>query len=85
MTYNDTRKLKPSPEPFNRAIELLDISPENIIMVGVWPERDVVGAKLVGMKTAFAKYGDVFNTKHSGADYDLNNISEILNILKVNN
>ena len=47
-------------------------------MVGDWPERDVAGAKLVGMKTAFAKYGDVFNTKDSGADYDLNNISEIV-------
>ncbi len=84
VTYNDTGKLKPSPEPFNRAVELLEIPPENIIMVGDWPERDVAGAKLVGMKTAFAKYGDVFNTKDSGADYDLNNISEILKIVEKN-
>ena len=34
VTYNDTEKLKPSPEPFNRAVELLKIHPENIIMVG---------------------------------------------------
>ena len=34
------------------------------------------------MKTAFAKYGDVFNTQISGADYDLNNISEILDVIK---
>ena len=82
VTFNDTKKLKPSPEPFNRAINLLKVSPENIIMVGDWPDRDVVGAKLVGMKTAFAKYGDIFQTKKSGADYDLNNISEILDIIK---
>ena len=81
VTYNDTRKLKPSPEPFNKAIELLDVKPESIIMVGDWPERDVVGARSAGMKTAFAKYGDVFNTKESGADYDLENISEIIDIL----
>ena len=81
VTYNDTKKLKPSPEPFNKAIELLGVNPENIIMVGDWPERDVVGARSAGMKTAFAKYGDVFNTKESGADYDLENISEIIDIL----
>ena len=84
ITYNDTKKLKPSPEPFNKAIELLGVSPENIIMVGDWPERDVVGAKSAGMKTAFAKYGNVFKIKNSGADYDLNNISEILDIVKNN-
>ena len=82
VTYNDTNKLKPSPEPFNKAIELLKVSPEEIIMIGDWPDRDVVGAKSAGMKTAFAKYGDVFNTKQSGADYDLENISELLKIVK---
>ena len=50
-------------------------------MVGDWPDRDVVGGKLAGMKTAFAKYGDVFNTESSGADYDLNDISEIFDIV----
>tara|TARA_B100001250_G_scaffold393034_1_gene395400 strand:+ start:701 stop:1375 length:675 start_codon:yes stop_codon:yes gene_type:complete len=82
VTYNDTNKLKPSPEPFNKAAELLKVSTEEIIMVGDWPDRDVVGAKSVGMKTAFAKYGDVFNTKKSGADYDLENISELLKIVE---
>ena len=51
------------------------------MMVGDWPDRDVVGGKLAGMKTAFAKYGDVFNTTSSGADYDLGDISEILSII----
>jgi len=83
ITHNDTRKFKPSPEPFNKAIELLDVDPQNIIMVGDWPDRDVVGGKLAGMKTAFAKYGDVFQTENSGADYDLNDISEIIDIVKM--
>ena len=85
VTHNDTGKLKPSPEPFNKAIELLGFLPENIIMVGDWAERDVVGGRLAGMKTAFAKYGDVFNTENSVADYDLNNISEIIDIIEQNN
>ena len=81
VTHNDTKKFKPSPEPFNKAVELLEVPPKNIIMVGDWPDRDVVGGKLAGMKTAFAKYGDVFGTENSGADYDLNDISEILDIV----
>ena len=55
-------------------------------MVGDWPERDNWRPKNVGMKTAFAKYGDTFDTKHSGADYVLEDISDLLNIIKnINN
>ncbi len=50
-------------------------------MVGDWPERDIIGAKNVGMKTAFAKYGDTFDTKNSGADYVLEDISDLINII----
>ena len=85
VTYNDTKKFKPSPEPFNRAIKLLDVLPENIIMVGDWPDRDVVGAKLAGMKTAFAKYGSTENIQDSGADYDLDTILELIEIVRTEN
>ena len=33
----------------------------------------------------FAKYGDMFGTEHSGADYDLIDISEIINIINKEN
>ena len=54
-------------------------------MVGDWPERDVIGAKKLNMKTAFARYGDMFGTQESGADYDLDDISEILSIIQKEN
>ena len=54
-------------------------------MVGDWPERDVIGAMKLNMKTAFAKYGDMFKTEHSGADYDLEDFSEIINIIHSTN
>ena len=72
---------KPSPKPFERAIDVLGIAPSEAIMVGDWPERDVVGAAKVGIKTAFARYGDTFGTVHSGADYDLNDIYELVAIV----
>jgi putative hydrolase of the HAD superfamily len=85
VTFDVTGVPKPSPIPFLKVTELLDIPPEEMIMIGDWPERDVIGAKEVGMMTAFAKYGDTFGTEYSGADFDLNDIYEIISIInKIN-
>jgi len=86
ITLHDQGIHKPSPEPFREAIKSLKINAEETLMVGDWPERDIIGAKNVGMKTAFAKYGDTFNTKNSGADYVLEDILDLINIIKkINN
>ena len=85
VTFHDTGMHKPSPEPFKKISKLLSIPAKNSLMVGDWPERDVIGAKQLGMKTAFAKYGDVFGTKHSGADYDIMDVKEILSIITKEN
>ena len=82
VTLHDQGVHKPSPEPFKKAIQDLNVKPNQTIMVGDWPERDIIGAKNVGMKTAFAKYGDTFNTKNSGADYVLEDISDLINIIE---
>jgi putative hydrolase of the HAD superfamily len=85
ITFHDTGIRKPSPEPCEKISYLLDILPTYSLMVGDWPERDVIGAKKLGMKTAFAKYGDVFDTQESGADYDIMDVKEILSIVKTEN
>ena len=85
VTFHDTGMHKPSPEPFRKISSLLEVRPEESMMIGDWPERDVIGAKKLGMKTAFAKYGDVFSTKVSGADYDIMNINEVIDIVKKEN
>ena len=45
----------------------------------------MVGAKTVGMKTVFARYGDTFNTVNPHSDYDINSISELTDIVKKEN
>jgi len=85
ITYDDTFERKPSPAPFNLALKKLNLKPEECLMIGDWAERDMVGAKAVGMKTVFARYGDTFNTLHPGSDYDINCISELINIIKKEN
>lgn len=85
ITFDDTGETKPSPKPFILALEKLNVKPEESIMVGDWPERDILGGAKIGMKTVFARYGDVFGTKDSGADYEIDDISELLEIIdKIN-
>ena len=50
-------------------------------MIGDWAERDMVGASKVGMKTIFARYGDTFGTVESNADYEVNDIAELIEIV----
>jgi putative hydrolase of the HAD superfamily len=81
VTYEDTGEKKPSPAPFRKVLSLLGIRPEEALMAGDWAERDITGAATLGMKTAFARYGDTFGTKDSGADYDLGDILELVAIV----
>ncbi|MGB2959231.1 MAG: HAD-IA family hydrolase [Bacteroidota bacterium] len=81
VTLDDTGERKPSPLPFLRALEQLRAEPHEALMVGDWPERDVVGAAKVGITTVFARYGDTFDVVESNASYDINDISELLDIV----
>jgi HAD superfamily hydrolase (TIGR02253 family) len=85
VTFDDTKKRKPSPVPFRRVLSLLKVKPQNALMVGDWPERDVVGAKKLGMKTVFARYGDTFGTVVSDADYDVDDVAEVVKIVRKEN
>lgn len=86
VTYEDTEKRKPDPEPFEKALQVMKVPADAAIMVGDWAERDIVGAKVLGMKTVFARYGDAFGTGNSGADFDIWDIRELVDIVdKLNN
>ncbi len=85
VTFEDTGERKPKPAPFLAVLKKLEVKPEEALMVGDWAERDIVGAKNIGMKTAFAKYGDTFNTEIHNANYELNDISELIDIIMQEN
>ena len=85
ITFDDSGERKPSPKPFQLALDGMGLRPEETIMIGDWPERDVVGAQQIGMKTAFARYGDTFGTVNSGADWDLNDIYQLVGIINEHN
>ncbi|NIA18612.1 MAG: HAD-IA family hydrolase [Simkaniaceae bacterium] len=81
LTHDDTGAHKPSPIPFQMALDKLGINASEALMIGDWPERDMVGAKKVGIRTIFARYGDTFGTKSSGADWDVIDVYEIVRIV----
>ena len=85
VTFEDTGKRKPDSAPFKKILSLLHVHPSEALMVGDWAERDMVGAAKVGMKTVFARYGDTFETVESNADYEANDVSELIEIIRNEN
>ena len=81
VTFEDTGERKPLPGPFLKALLALDVKAEESIMIGDWAERDMIGAGNIGMKTVFARYGDTFGTVETHADFEINDISELLPIV----
>jgi putative hydrolase of the HAD superfamily len=80
VTFEDTLHNKPSSLPFIATLKKLALKPSECLMVGDWPERDIEGAKKLGLKTCFASYGNP-KIKNVDADYRINDIMEILDIV----
>lgn len=85
ITSDDTGVKKPDPAPFRKALQVLGTGPKETLMVGDWADRDMVGANKVGIRTAWAKYGNTFDTKESGAEFELDDILDLVNIIRVEN
>ena len=81
VTFEDTKELKPSTKPFEFTFKKLKLKPQQCLMVGDRPERDIKGAKKLGIITCFAKYGNP-KAKSLGADYEINDIKELLEIVE---
>jgi len=81
ITFEDTGEYKPSPVPFRMVLDRMGITSDEALMVGDWPERDIVGAAELGIRTVFARYGDTFGTKESGADFEIDDAYALVRIV----
>ena len=81
VTFEDTEEFKPSVKPFKVAFKKLNVKAQQCLMVGDRPERDIQGAKKLGMATCFAKYGNP-SAEGNEADYVINDIKELLEIVE---
>lgn len=91
VTYDDTQTYKPAALPFEVALLKLNLNPDQVLMVGDNRERDVLGAKKLGIKTVHAKYGvsniQTKNYTHGSidikADYELNSFKDLLSVPEI--
>ncbi|MBN1294523.1 MAG: HAD-IA family hydrolase [Candidatus Latescibacteria bacterium] len=84
IAFDDTGFRKPHATPYRKVLSIIKTEPNETLMLGDWPERDLVGAREVGMLTVFARYGFAFDrlpVGYEGADYAIDDIREILEII----
>ncbi len=87
LTFDDTEHRKPSPVPFRMALEALGVEASRAVMIGDWPERDIVGGSGAGLHTVYAKYGDTYESGDrkekgpSGAEFEIDDLLELLDVL----
>ncbi|MBN2202707.1 MAG: HAD-IA family hydrolase [Candidatus Aenigmarchaeota archaeon] len=85
ITFDDTKVRKPGKEPFLYALKKLKLKPEECLMVGDSLGGDILPAKKMGFKTAYAKYGfdpTMCEVSKVKADYVLEDIKDLLKILE---
>ena len=82
VTSEDSGFKKPHAKSFLMALDRLGVQRSEALMIGDWPERDMVGAKGVGLKTVFARYGDTSGARDSGADFDIDDIAELIDVVR---
>jgi HAD superfamily hydrolase (TIGR02253 family) len=82
LTYDDTKVKKPDKKAFVKMLNKLKLNPEEVLMVGDSLDKDIKGAKSMGMKTCYAKYGDVgVSNDKIKADYVLKSVEDLLGIV----
>jgi len=87
LSFTDTQARKPESKVFEAAMGKIqesfpDIKPQEVLMVGDSYNRDILGAKKAGMKAAIAKYGVTDQPNGIEPDFELNDISDLLDIVK---
>ncbi|MFQ5998497.1 MAG: HAD family hydrolase [Candidatus Bathyarchaeia archaeon] len=91
ITLGDTGVRKPSELPFAKAIEKLRLKPDEMLMVGDDPHRDVAGSNKFGMISVLAKYGNYSGSnpkllnEGEEADYVIDDVKDLLNFLPTRN
>jgi len=85
ITPEETGVKKPDELPFKKAIEKLKLKPEELLMVGDDPRKDIAGANKLGIITVLARYGCLteFDSSKSEqkADYEIDDLGELLKLL----
>ncbi|HEX3001151.1 MAG TPA: HAD hydrolase-like protein, partial [Methanoregula sp.] len=75
---------KPAPGPFLTALERMQASPSDALLIGDSIRRDIEPCTRLGIRTVYARYGDRFSAGRQGhgADYVIDSMNELREILR---
>jgi putative hydrolase of the HAD superfamily len=83
VTLAEAKKQKPHKRPFQILLRKLKLKPEEVMFVGDWPAKDILGAKRMGIISVLAEYGRVGGkTIRIKPDYRIKKFSDLLKIVK---
>jgi HAD superfamily hydrolase (TIGR01549 family) len=82
VTLGDTGHTKDTGLPFRKVLEMVPVQPAEILHVGDWPVRDILGAKSVGLKTVWATYGADHRDMGIKADFTISKFTELLSVVE---
>jgi putative hydrolase of the HAD superfamily len=83
VSYDMVQVKKPDPEPFRLALEVLNASPGETVLVGDSPRRDIEPCRNLGIRTVYARYGDRFSKDRTTviADYCIDSMRDLPEVL----
>jgi putative hydrolase of the HAD superfamily len=83
VSYDMVKVKKPAPEPFMFALEMMNASPQETVLVGDSPRRDIEPCRNLGIRTVYARYGDRFSRDRNSvaADFIIDTMGELPEIL----
>lgn len=83
ITHDDTKQAKPLPHAFKLLLQKTGLKAREVLFVGDNPERDVKGAKALGMHTALAVYGwDLNKNSKVKPEFKLKRFADVENVLE---
>ncbi len=81
ITHDDTLERKPHPSLFQLALQRLGLLAPACLFIGDDPDRDIKGAKEVGMHTCLAKYGLWNRRGTEKADFEIERFEDVMQLL----
>lgn len=83
LSSEDVMVHKPHPYPFRMILDLLGVAPNEAVLVGDSQEDDILGGKLMGMKTIWVnRYKQDHNSFLPHPDFQIPDLSEIVETLE---
>ncbi len=81
MVSGAINKRKPSPEIFQKALEILGVSAENAVFVGDTIDTDIMGAKAAGMKAIFIERRPQKEIEQACPNHTIKSLGELLEVI----